>query len=311
MARCLVLGANGFIGSHLIDKLVQNGETVRAFDRFGDRPINFLDDENIEKVSGDFLNRGDLSAALEDVDYVFHLVSTTTPATAENDPLIDIDTNIRMSVELLEECVSHKIKKVVFASTGGAIYGDINSGAPINEDTNPQPVSPYAIGKLTVEHYMRYFSRKFDLSTLTFRISNPYGQRHSPVKRQGVIPIFLHHIANNEPITVLGDGSMVRDYLYVEDVASLIAGSFKEAQEPLYNLGSGQGVSLNQLIETIKNVTQREIRTEYLPKPPTFVQEVVLDINRFKNEFGLAPETSLQDGISKTWQYVLDSGHRD
>jgi UDP-glucose 4-epimerase len=267
MARCLVLGANGFIGSHLIDKLVQNGETVRAFDRFGDRPINFLDDENIEKVSGDFLNRGDLSAALEDVDYVFHLVSTTTPATAENDPLIDIDTNIRMSVELLEECVSHKIKKVVFASTGGAIYGDINSGAPINEDTNPQPVSPYAIGKLTVEHYMRYFSRKFDLSTLTFRISNPYGQRHSPVKRQGVIPI--------------------------------------------YNLGSGQGVSLNQLIETIKNVTQREIRTEYLPKPPTFVQEVVLDINRFKNEFGLAPETSLQDGISKTWQYVLDSGHRD
>jgi nucleoside-diphosphate-sugar epimerase len=234
MARCLVLGANGFIGSHLIDKLVQNGETVRAFDRFGDRPINFLDDENIEKVSGDFLNRGDLSAALEDVDYVFHLVSTTTPATAEN-----------------------------------------------------------------------------DLSTLTFRISNPYGQRHSPVKRQGVIPIFLHHIANNEPITVLGDGSMVRDYLYVEDVASLIAGSFKEAQEPLYNLGSGQGVSLNQLIETIKNVTQREIRTEYLPKPPTFVQEVVLDINRFKNEFGLAPETSLQDGISKTWQYVLDSGHRD
>jgi UDP-glucose 4-epimerase len=307
MSKCLILGANGFIGSHLVDKLVQQGDTVRAFDRFGDRPINFQENENIEKASGDFLNRGDLSAALEGVDYVFHLVSTTTPATAENDPLIDIETNIRMSVELLEECVSHNIKKVIFASTGGAIYGDIDTAAPINEETNPQPVSPYAIGKLTIEHYLRYFNRKFGLPTLTFRISNPYGQRHSPVNRQGVIPIFLHHIANNEPITVLGDGSMVRDYLYVEDLAALVASSFKEAKMSLYNLGSGQGVSLNQLIEAIKNVTQREVNIEYLPKPSTFVQEVTLDINRFKNEFGLAPETTLEEGLQETWQYVLDS----
>jgi UDP-glucose 4-epimerase len=305
MAKCLVVGANGFIGSHLVDKLVQKGEEVRAFDRFGEKPINFLPNENIEKVSGNFLNRADLGNALEGVDYVFHLVSTTTPATAENDPLIDIETNVRMSVEFLEECVSHKVKKVIFTSTGGAIYGDVGTDAPINEDTNPQPVSPYAIGKLTIEHYLRYFSRKYGFSTLTFRISNPYGERHSPINRQGVIPIFLHHIANNEPITLLGDGSMVRDYLYVDDLASLIASSFKEAKMPLYNLGSGSGVSLNELIETIEYVTQREIQIENSPKPPTFVQKVVLDISRFKNEFGIASETSLEEGIRKTWEYVL------
>jgi UDP-glucose 4-epimerase len=307
MAKCLVLGANGFIGSHLVDELVKNGDEVRAFDRFGERPVSFTDNEKIEKVSGNFLNRGDLDDALNGIDYVFHFISTTTPATAENDPLIDVDTNIRVSIELLEECVKHKIKKVVFASTGGAIYGDVNTDEPLSEKTNPQPVSPYAIGKLTIEHYLRYFNRKFDLPTLAFRISNPYGKRHSPINRQGVIPIFLHHIAQDEPITVLGDGSMVRDYVYVEDVAKIVAGCFKDAKQPLYNLGSGEGVSLNELIDVIKRVTGRDVKIEQRPKPPTFVQKVVLDVGLLKNEFNIKPETSLEEGIKETWQYVLDS----
>jgi UDP-glucose 4-epimerase len=305
MAKCLVLGANGFIGSHLVDKLTERGDSVRAFDRFGSSAINFLaSGSDVEIFSGNFLNKSDLNRALEGIDYVFHLVSTTTPATAENDPLIDIETNIRMSVELLQECVSHNIKKIVFASTGGAIYGDVAVDGPINESTNPQPVSPYAIGKLTIEHYLRYFNRKFNLPTLTFRISNPYGERHSPVNRQGVIPIFLHHIANDEPITILGDGSMVRDYLYVGDVAELVASTFKEAKEPLYNLGSGQGVSLNQLLETIKSVTGKNVSIEHRPKPPTFVQKVVLNTTKFQSEFGLVPKTPLEEGIRKTWDYV-------
>lgn len=305
MSRCLVLGANGFIGSHLVDALVAQGHQIRAFDRFGGRTANFSPNAQIENSAGDFLNRGDLSTALEGVDFVFHLVSTTTPATAENDPLVDIDTNVRGTIQLLEECVEAKIKKIFFASTGGAIYGDIDTDQSINETTNPQPVSPYAIGKLTIEHYLRYFNRKYGLNTLTFRISNPYGERHSPANRQGVIPIFLHHIANNQPITVLGDGSMVRDYLYVGDVAQLIAKTFESAKQPLYNLGSGQGVSLNELLQTIQKVTGREPKIEHQPKPPTFVQKIVLDISRFKDEFGLQPQTSLEDGIRKTWDYVL------
>src|SRR5438270_6907987 len=189
MSKCLVLGANGFIGSHLVDSLVKQGYTIRAFDRFGDRPTNFLSSDNVETYTGDFLNRADLADALKDTDFVFHLVSTTTPATAENDPLVDIDTNVHNTIQLLEECVEAKIKRIFFASTGGAVYGDIDTSEPIDECTNPQPVSPYAIGKLTIEHYLRYFNRKFGLQTLTFRISNPYGERHSPINRQGVIPI--------------------------------------------------------------------------------------------------------------------------
>lgn len=305
MSKCLVLGANGFIGSHLVDQLIEQGEYIRAFDRFGDSEARFMpNDKKIEIFPGNFLNKNDLSQALNGVEYVFHLISTTTPATAENDPLIDIDTNVRMSVELLEECVTQKIKKIIFASTGGAIYGDIKVAGPINEETSPQPISPYAIGKLTIEHYLRYFNRKFGLPSLTYRISNPYGERHSPVNRQGVIPIFLEHIAKSEQITLLGDGSMVRDYVYVKDVASLVAKTFKQANQPLYNLGSGQGVSLNQLIEIIKKVTGREVKIDRKPKPTTFVQNVVLDTSLFNNEFGLVPETSLEEGIAKTWEYV-------
>lgn len=304
MAKCLVLGANGFIGSHLVDSLAERGEKVRAFDRFGNHVRNFNPHPNIEICAGDFLNRSDLRVALKDIDYVFHFISTTTPASAENDPLIDIETNIEMTVELLQDCVDQKIKKVIFASTGGAIYGDVDDHKPLDESTLAQPVSPYAIGKLTIEHYLRYFKIKHGLDSVVFRISNPYGERQSLVSRQGVIPIFLQHIYNDEPITILGDGTMVRDYLYVKDVAELITAVFKNTNHSLYNLASGVGVSVNELVSIIKDVTQKEITVEYLPKPVTFLQHVVLNTDRFKNEFNTSPRVELEEGIRCTWEYV-------
>lgn len=304
MSKILVLGANGFIGSHLVDSLVDQGDRVRAFDKFGSNNPNFLNHKSIEKFEGDFLNRADIRTALKGIDYVFHMISTTTPATSEDDPFVDMDTNVRMSIELLEECVSAKIKKIIFPSTGGAIYGDTKSDAPIDENTIPKPISPYAIGKLTIENYLRYFNKKFNLSTLTYRISNPYGERHSPSSRQGVIPIFLELIANDRPITVLGDGLMVRDYIYVKDVARLTSKSFKDAKLPLYNLGSGQGVTVDRLVKIIKKVTKKDIKIKRHPKPPTFVQKVILDTALFKKEFNLRPEVSLEEGVKMTWEYI-------
>jgi UDP-glucose 4-epimerase len=307
VSNCLVVGANGFLGSHVVDKLINDGNFVRAFDRFEENESKYLESEKIERFQGDFLNLEDISAALNDIDFVFHFISTTTPISSEDDPLFEIDTNIRHSVELFQKCVEKKIKKVIFASSGGSVYGN-SSLDRIDENVVPNPISPYAIGKLTVEKYLEYFKERSDLHSVVYRISNPYGPRQSLKARQGVIPIFLNRAIRNEPITIHGDGSMVRDYMYVSDVADMVAGSFENATQNLYNIGSGVGVSVSELVETILSTTDKELRTIHLPAPRTFVRKNVLDTSRFQKEFGISPIISLQDGIKSTWEHYLKLG---
>lgn len=308
MARTLVLGANGFIGSHLVDSLVEKGHSVRAFDRFSNEKPKFNDNESIEVVAGDFLNAGQLEEALKDIDYVFHFISTTTPATAENDPMIDIDTNIRMSVELFQLCVKAEIKRVLFASTGGAIYGEGGNDNLPRKETDPTlPVSPYAIGKLAIENYLRYFNVKHGLNSTVFRISNPYGERQPFHRKQGVIPIFLENIYLDKPITVLGDGSMIRDYIYVKDVANMISSTFdSEKIDYIYNIGSGQGTSVNELVDVARSVTGKAVSVDYKPMPLTFLHKVVLDSGRFVDDFGIRPKTDLSVGMANTYSYIQD-----
>jgi UDP-glucose 4-epimerase len=301
--KCLVLGANGFIGSHLVDSLTDSGYEVRAFDRYPDTRTRFIKNDKVELFAGNFLNRNDLARAVKDVDYVFHFVSTTTPATSENDPLIDIETNIKMSVELFQECVKQGVKKVIFPSSGGSVYGKLADNA--NEETLAEPVSPYAIGKLTIEHYLRYFATKHGLEHVVYRIANPYGERQAVNAKQGVIPIFLSQIREGQPITVLGDGSMVRDYIYVKDVADMIVQSFEKTKASTYNLSSGTGVSLNELVQVIKKVIDVEFEVKYKENNmSTFAEKIVLDTSRFTKEFGIKPKVDLKEGIRITWDFV-------
>jgi UDP-glucose 4-epimerase len=312
MAETLVLGADGFIGSHLVDSLASKGHFVRAFDRFSKSTPSFDDNENIELFPGDFLNTGQLEEALNGVDYVFHFISTTTPATAENDPTIDIDTNIRMSVELMKLCVKAGVKRVLFASTGGAIYGaETGRGAHVEADPT-LPVSPYAIGKLAIENYLRYFRAKHGLESTVFRISNPYGERQPFHRKQGVIPIFLENMFLNKPITVLGDGSMVRDYVYVKDLTEMISEVFsKDGLKDVYNLGSGMGTTVNEIVALAEEVTGKRAVIENADVPPTFLQSVVLDTTRFTNDFGLSAHTSLRDGMRSTYNYIQNEIKKD
>lgn len=305
MAVSLVLGANGFIGSHLVDSLVASGHKVRAFDRFSSGDVSFDQHEHVEIYAGNYLNSNDLKQALKGVDYVFHFISTTTPASAENDPTIDIDTNIRMSVELFQLCVEAGVKRVLFASTGGAIYGLSESDTPHKEDDLALPVSPYAIGKLTIEHYLRYFRVKHGLQSTVFRISNPYGERQPFHRKQGVIPIFLENIHRHLPLTILGDGSMVRDYIYVKDVTDAICRVFEgEFTYDVYNLGSGTGKSINDIVSAAKSATGVGPKTVHIEAPSTYTHKVVLDTTRFEQEFGRADKTTLQDGMARTDQFI-------
>lgn len=310
MANIIVFGANGFIGRNLVRALAATkADSIVAFDKFSayqrDSSHAFESHPNVKVMIGDFFNRGDITNALKDMDYVFHLVSATTPVTSNNDPLIDI-TNIKGSIELFDACVKAGVKKVVFISSGGTVYGDIDS-EKIDELTLPAPHSPYGIGKLTIEHYLRYFQYVSGLKYVVYRVANPYGPGQNIHGKQGVIPIFMHQFLTDSPITIYGKGDMIRDYLYVDDLIEMITTSYaKDTKHPEYNVGSGHGSSVNELVAAIEKCSGIRVPKRHSPTPPTFVRRSVLDINRFVGEFGVKPRTSLEEGIKKTWNYVKE-----
>jgi UDP-glucose 4-epimerase len=306
MSRCLVVGANGFIGSHLVDALAAGGHQVTAFDRFSRGAAAFTS-SGVTTHVGDFLSHADLREALEGKEYVFHFLSTTSPAVADSEPTLDIRTNISQSVDLFDLCVASGVRKVYFASTGGAIYGDQRDEF-FSEVSRTLPVSPYAIGKLAIENYLRYFRTRHALESVSLRISNPFGPRQHARRKQGLIPIALRQIVKNDFVTKYGSGSMTRDYIYVEDVARMIASMpGTDSKHEVYNIGSGIGRTVNQVLDAIRTVTQRDFEVREVPTPATFVERAVLDGSRFASEYGAQRLVTLEDGIERTWLAELDS----
>lgn len=302
MDRAVVVGANGFLGSHLVDALVQKGLEVTAFDRFSLEPSYRA--ENVRRITGDFLNRKDLEEAVAGQRYVFHFLSTTTPATAAGDPTLDIRTNIAQTVELLESSAAAGVERVFYASTGGAIYGD-QGKSEYSEADRALPVSPYGIGKLTIEHYLEFFRRTHGLDYTVLRISNPYGTRQHPNRKQGLIPIALNNIARGVPVVQFGDGSMVRDYIYVEDMVRMILPLLDaETRHRIYNIGSGEGASVAEILSALRDVTGEDFEIDVRPVPPTFVQRVVLDTARYRAEFDVPDRVDLPTGIARTYDEI-------
>lgn len=298
----LILGSNGFIGSHLVDSFSgDEGTTIRAFDRFNREPT-FLQRPNVEVVKGDIFNEQDITAALEGVDYVIHCFSATTPFVADADPFKDITDNIENSVKIFSLCSQANVKKVGFISSGGAVYGTAAEKGIVSETDAPLPVSPYGIGKLALEHYLEYFKRTEDLEYIVYRVTNPYGPRQHTKNNQGVIPAFINKIMDGEPITVYGDGSTSRDFIYIEDAARMITDSFEKSNKyPVYNLGSGRETSLNEIIGILKEVLRhKDIQVNYREAPKTFLAKTQVNIRRYTEEFGQPELTSMANGLRLT-----------
>jgi len=305
MTTCLILGGNGFLGSHLAEGLVKKGYDVRVFDSFQTGMANLETIKGkIEIINGDFLNHADVFQALKGMDYVFHYIGTTVPATAIKDPIYDVQTNIIGTVRLLQLAVTSKVKRVIFPSSGGTVYGEPAS-LPVQETHALNPMDPYGISKLAIEKYLDYFNRAYGLDYLILRYSNPYGERQSPHGQQGVIPVFLNRIKMGERPVIYGDGSTERDYVYVGDaVEATITALEKKTVHKIFNVGSGVGTSINQLIELMSGVAGRKIEPVYAEDTAVRVQKVVLDVSRMRDEVGWKPSTSLQEGIERTWRWL-------
>ena len=300
--KCLVLGGNGFIGSHLVDRLLAEDHQVRVFDRHEERyrsPLNTVDYRY-----GDFGNHGLLSSALENIEVVFHLINTTVPKTSNDDPAFDLSSNAIETIFLLEQCVAKKIHKIVFISSGGTVYGmpDI---LPIREDSSTNPLCSYGITKLTIEKYLSLFNYLYGLNYTIVRPSNPYGSRQNPFGIQGAISVFLAKVIGNEMIEIWGDGEVVRDYIFIDDLADgIYKAAFTNTTSRIFNLVSGEGISLNSILTAIRNTTNSEIKFTYVQKRLFDVPAIFLDITRAKEELGWLPTTTLETGISKTHSFI-------
>lgn len=303
MHKCIIFGGNGFIGSHLAIKLAENGYEVYIFDKFSggipDDPKN-----KIKFIKGDFFDRKAVDEALEGADYVFHFISATNPATSMKDPIYDIESNVIGSVKLLQSCIKNDVNKIIFSSSGGTIYGN-PLRVPVKETDPCNPINPYAIGKLTIEKYIKYFNYLYGIDYTILRYSNPYGEGQNPRAEQGVIPIFLNKIKHHEHPVVYGDGSAIRDYIYIQDA---IEASFdlvtKDTEFRTFNIGSGVGTSIGFLIKVISDVVGRDVEPEYRENSPAYIPRIILDVSRLTQETGWKPRWDIYKGVERTWEWI-------
>ncbi len=309
---CLVLGGGGFIGSYLCEALLDKGYKVRIFEKTGFDKKNISHMINqIEIFEGDFNNVINIRTALFDIDYIFHSISSTTPSISMENPIFDIETNLIPTLSLLHEALKiKKLKKTFFLSSGGTVYGVPNQ-IPIPESHSTFPICPYGIIKNTIEHYFNLYERLFGFKYKIFRLSNPYGERQNPYGNQGVISVFLNKVILDEKIEIWGDGEVIRDYIYIKDVVELLVNSIEiETSNSIYNVGSGVGLSLNQLISTMKKITQKSFNVEYRKGRTFDVPTNILDISLAKKDFNWAPTTMIEEGINLLYQNLRNQNIR-
>lgn len=304
--RILVLGGNGFIGAHLVETLAASGERVRVFDRAGSLKGQPLID--VDYRYANFDDSASLAEALIDVDIVVHLISTTVPGTSNLNPVEDIEGNLINTVKLLQQMRDIGVSRLVYLSSGGTVYGNTTQ-MPISEDHSKQPLSSYGIVKVAIENYISMFSTLHGLDALVIRASNPYGPRQGHLGVQGVIPTFFQRIISGDTIQVWGDGSNIRDYIFISDLVSFIVDSFNcKLTSGVYNIGSGEGTSLMNILSLVSAVANVPVTVEHLPPRGFDVKNVVLDISKARKAMDWQPKISLQEGCERYWHWAKGVG---
>jgi UDP-glucose 4-epimerase len=303
--KVTVFGGGGFIGSAICDRLLRDGHALRIFERPRVDPYRaFAAGEDVEWVTGDLLSMHDLGAAIDGSDAVVHLVSTTLPKSSNDDPVYDVQTNLVASLHMLEAMRARGIRRIVFISSGGTVYGTPQR-VPVDERHPTEPQVSYGIVKLAIEKYLLMYQRLHGFRTRILRVANPYGERQRVATAQGAVGVFLHRALRDEPIEVWGDGSVVRDYIYVADVADAFARALAyEGEQSVFNVSSGQGVSLNELLAQLEVLLGRPVERRYLAGRSIDVPANVLDNALARRELGWSPQVDLAQGLARTAEWM-------
>ena len=304
--KILVLGAAGFIGTNLVTKLLEDKENrITLFDRDGTDFSYFEQNykEQIKVVTGNYCNLSDFKPIVSDSDVVYHLISVGNPSTSNKNILGDIENNIPASSKLFDACVECKVKKVVFLSSGGTVYGNTDI-IPIPETAPTNPISTYGFQKLIIEKMLALYGHMYGLNYNIIRLANPYGPHQNPLGNQGIVTIFAYKAIRGEPITVYGKGDTVRDYIFIDDVVKGIIKISDNAKTGIYNLGSGEGKSINDIIKAIEETLNVSIEINHIDTRGVDADKNVLDMTKYNLSLGKDNITTLHDGISKTVEFL-------
>lgn len=303
----ILLGAAGFIGTNLAIKLSEDGKNDITL---VDRSVTFFDAikkinlGNIRIVETGFEENTDFDCLLKNQDIVYHLVSTTVPITSNQQISQELVANVVVTSKMLDACVRCGVKKVVFISSGGTVYGK-ESGCPLKENTATYPISSYGIQKVTIEKLLYLYQYMYHLDYRVIRLANPYGPYQRPNGVLGVVTTFTYKALKNKEITVYGDGSVVRDFIYIDDVIRAIMNIVDgENKHRTFNLGCGYGTSIKQVIDTIQEVLGKELNVIYKEGRKVDVPVNYLDISRYEKAYGVLNPISLQDGVLRTVKFM-------
>jgi len=310
MMRALVTGGAGFIGSHLVEKLLDLGYKVVVLDNLysGNMDnLSFLRKKHIDNftfIRGDIRNYSDCIKACSEVDIVFHQAALrSVPESVEN-PQQYNEVNIKGTLNLLKAAKECKVKKFIFASSS-AIYGDIDK-LPQKETEYPQLISPYALTKLTGEYYCRIFNKIFGLETISLRYFNVYGPRQAPDDEySAVIPKFITCVLNGETLPIYGSGRQSRDFVYVEDVvrANILAAQKDKLEGEVVNIASGESHSILDLANLLGKIVNKNIKYTFFPQRSGDVFKTLADISKAEKLLGYKPKISFSEGLRRTLEW--------
>jgi len=300
--KVLVTGGAGFIGSNIVDALVNLRHNIFVVDNLSTGKKENIN-PNAVFYGIDITEKEMLESVFKKVhpEIVFHAAAQIDVRKSVENPQFDGEVNIIGSINVFELSVKYGVKRIVFSSTGGALYGE-PSRIPADENTPVEPLSAYGVAKFACEQYLNYFKRLYGLEAVVLRYGNVYGPRQDPLGEAGVIAIFTHRILNNKQPIVYGDGTQTRDYVFVEDVvkANLLSINGKEGT---YNIGTGIETSVNQLLELFSRITGNALKAEYAPARKGEVSRIALDCEKVKKELGFVPEVLLEEGLRRTVEW--------
>lgn len=299
--KVFITGGAGFIGSHLADRLLEVGAEVRILDDLSTgKRENLPDHDALEFIEGDIRDTEMVSRCLEGIDAVVHLAAIASVQASIDDPIRTHQVNFDGTLNLLEASRRTGIKRFLYACSA-AVYGDAAS-VPVSENVALNPLSPYAVDKLTGEYYLLHYHRKHGLAATSFRFFNIYGPRQDPSSPySGVISIFVSRLQRNRPVTLFGDGSQTRDFVYVADLADLLARTVYglDGVGGVFNVGTGMRYSLLQLLDYLEKLSGKKIVRQHEAARLGDIQHSCADVSRLKRVFGSAPATPFDQGLKK------------